>query len=803
MNKFKLDPKAEKTNIFFFNDYRLSIIHEGVVRIEKDSSKRFNDEITQFAFVRKTNFNDFKTDRDTTYLKIIFADYELCFNGSIDTSYIVYNGQKLPLDNSKNLKGTYGTVDGMNGEIIVDGGGNREIGYGVCSKNGVAIIDDKDSYCLNEELEFTHKNEDEIDVYVFFFPNDYQNAVKALFDISGYPPLLPKYAFGNWWSRYHAYSSEEYLYLMDSFKKEDIPFSVATIDMDWHYSNWSNNRNLFEDIGMPKEEFIDPKSGKYIIDSWNNGPWSIGWTGYSWNKKLFPNYKETLKELRKKGLHITLNLHPADGIAFYEDCYEESKKQLGLNLEKKETILFDLTDKKFKEHYFKNILGSYQKDGVDFWWIDWQQGENSKLPGLSPMWLCNHYFYLENGKFNYRPLILSRFAGIGSHRYPLGFSGDSYQSYDSLKYLIKTTPMASNVGFTYWSHDIGGHMHGYKDGEQFLKFIQFGIFSPINRLHCSCEEMFDKNPLLFLKGNRDMIKHFLRLRHKMIPYIYSFMHETHLEGTPLCKPLYYDCPKDELAYAYSDVEYIFANDLLVRPFNEKADENGFNVFKMYFPEGKYFDLFYGYAYEGEKEITIHRENESMPVFIKEGSFFVLDSRNHGNKLDNPKEIDVTTSTGNGKYIFYEDNGKLRSVKTIFLNKREKGKQIIKISLEGDLALIRGRRYNFKILDLHDGVSIKTKKCRLINKSDCGEFFEFSIDSVEQTASIELLYEEKSKFEEKKIDLCRRLSYLDDRNDERQKIYSLIQKSTKTSEMEVIIKESKLQIHNKKALIELL
>ena len=790
----KIHPKTQASHLIYSGDYRLSILREGLLRIEKDPQRAFNDEPTQLAWYREASFNDYEAHQEEDCIKISFKQFEFVFVGDIDHSYILYQGKSLKLDNSENLMGTYGTVDGMNGDRIIDGGGNRSIGYGVCSRNGVAIIDDSDSYCLDHDLEFTHKNNDELDLYVFFYPNNYQGAVNALFDLSGYPPLLPKYAFGNWWSRYHAYSSEEYLYLMHQFQKENMPFTVATIDMDWHYSNWANGCDFFDNIGMPKEEFIDPKSGRFVIESWNNGPWSIGWTGYTWNRNLFPDYRASLSSLKQMGLHVTLNLHPADGIAFYEDCYSELKKKLNLHLGEKETIPFDLTDKAFKQVFFEDVLGKFQDDGVDFWWIDWQQGENSKLPGLSPMWLCNHYFYLENGKYNDRPLILSRFAGTGSHRYPLGFSGDSHQTYDSLKYLIKTTSMASNVGFTYWSHDIGGHMHGFKDGEQFLKFIQFGIFSPINRLHCSCEEMFDKNPLLFLKGNRDMMKHFLRLRHQMIPYIYSFTFETNQHGYPLCKPLYYDHPEDELAYAYADYEYYFANDILIRPFSDPSDDHGFNSIKMYFPEGEYFDLFYGYAYKGKQELTIYRENESIPAFIQKGAFFVLDARNVGNDIDAPKELDVITSTGDGTYVLHEDEGD-----TTFINKQVKeGEQTI--SIEGSL---EGRIYHFKVLNLHKNVTIHVSNCKVIAQHECGEFLEFSLVLQGISGNLTMKYTPQSDIDIIKENLTRRMSYLDDYNDERQRIYVAMMRCSSKEELEHAIYDSNLAQHNKCALLEML
>ena len=162
--------------------------------------------------------------------------------------------------------------------------------------------------------------------------------------------MLPDYAFGNWWSRYYSYTQEEYINLMDKFKKENIPFSVAVIDMDWHT------------VETPEESRIDhPRF-------WN------GWTGYSWNKKLFPDYKAFLADLRKKGLKTSLNLHPSNGVGFQEDMYEEMAKACGIDPESRKLVKLDLLNPDFMEKYFDILHHPYEEDGVDFWWMDWQQG---------------------------------------------------------------------------------------------------------------------------------------------------------------------------------------------------------------------------------------------------------------------------------------------------------------------------------------------------------------------------------------------------------------------------------------------
>lgn len=112
------------------------------------------------------------------------------------------------------------------------------------------------------------------------------------------------------------------------------------------------------------------------------------------------------------------------------------------------------------EAYFEYLHHPYENEGVDFWWIDWQQGKKSSLKGLDPLWALNHYHYLDNCRGGKRGMILSRFAQAGSQRYPLGFSGDTTINWNCLRFQPYSTAAAANIGYTWWSHDIGGHMRG-------------------------------------------------------------------------------------------------------------------------------------------------------------------------------------------------------------------------------------------------------------------------------------------------------------------------------------------------------
>src|SRR5690606_6293892 len=106
-------------------------------------------------------------------------------------------------------------------------------------------------------------------------------------------------------------------------------------------------------------------------------------------------------------------------------------------------VPFDIADREFAEAYLDVLHHPLEEQGVDFWWIDWQQGHLSSMPGVDPLWLLNHLHFLDSGRDGRRPLTFSRYAGPGSHRYPVGFSGDTVISWDSLRFQPEFTATAA------------------------------------------------------------------------------------------------------------------------------------------------------------------------------------------------------------------------------------------------------------------------------------------------------------------------------------------------------------------------
>ena len=508
--------------------------------------------------------------------------------------------------------------------------------------------------------------------------------INNFYKVTGMPPLVPRYALGNWWSRYRAYTQKEYEDLMVEFANRNIPLTIATVDMDWHWVDL-------------KKQFNKKYKSSNILSS--------GWTGYSWNTELFPDYKAFLKKLHDMGLKVTLNLHPADGVRAFEDMYEVMADAMDVDKSKEETVEFDLTDKKFINAYFDILHHPYENLGVDFWWIDWQQGTKSKKAGLDPLWLLNHYHYLDTDRENRRPMILSRYAGIGSHRYPLGFSGDTAINWKVLDFQPYFTANAANCGYTWWSHDIGGHMMGEHDDELYIRWLQLAVFLPILRLHSTSLDVLGKEPWNFSWEAETLGTEFLQLRHRMIPYIYSMNYRTFKDGRALCEPLYYTYPENKESFEYGN-EYFFGSELLVGPVTTKLDaKTKTAATKMWLPEGRWTNIFDGKIYKGGQKVVINSPINTIPVLAKEGAILQT-SLDEGNGWGCPENLKLDIYRGNNSVDFYEDDGESGKYKSgeysiTKMTVSEEG-DTLKLTINGGTAIScipAQRKYTFEFKDV--------------------------------------------------------------------------------------------------------
>ena len=683
----KSDGSACAENVIIDSDLRITVITPELIRIEKGS---FCDLPTQTVLFRNLGKVDFSFKNTSNRITVKTDKCEFCVSECGELQSVRLSDGRLVTDfKNGNLKGTRRTLDVTFGRV--------KLADGIVSRNGVALTDDSASLTLLPDGTVSPRLQVWQDTYVYAYGCNYLSALRDFYRITGETPLIPRFCLGNWWSRFWRYTQDEYLDLMNKFEEKDIPLTVACIDMDWH---WVDVEKRF---GEKVKDYPKPKNP---IANITGCFWNPGWTGYSWNTELFPNHIAFLKTLHEKGLRTNLNVHPAQGVRFFEDMYHDFARHMGINETSKEPIRFDFTDKKFVEGYFKYINRPMENEGVDFWWIDWQQGNKSKIEGLDPLWLLNHYYCLDRQSKGLRPLTLSRFAGFGSHRYPLGFSGDTAIQWSVLDFQPYFTATAANAGYSWWSHDIGGHNFGKLSDELYIRWVQFGVFSPIMRFHSANVARKSKEPWKFGSEAEKITKKFLRFRHRMIPYTYTMNRLTEKEGRPLLMPMYYAYPNEEETYKVGN-EYFFGTQLIVAPITHKADKRTHTAaVDIWLPEGRYTDIFTGEVYCGGKTV-IRRDIASIPVLAPAGAIIPLDGRKTGNDCGNPESLEILIYRGNGSFKLYEDDGESLAYRdghyaeTEF--KLEETGSTLKFTVspaEGDLTLIpSSRKYVFSFRDV--------------------------------------------------------------------------------------------------------
>lgn len=614
--------------------HRFTVLTERLIRMEWSADGAFVDQPTAVVEARDFPTPRFTSSQTAEGLTIRTEFVELHYDGrefsasglsvtllaAPDIHYSTWRfGEELPqmLPRRGNLGGTARTLDEVDGEC--------ELEPGIVSTYGFAVIDDSRSIVLDSDGWPATRPGDGHDLYLFAHGHDYQGALDDYFRLTGPPALVPRYALGNWWSRYWPYSADEFVGVMDRFAADGLPFSVAVLDMDWHLVD------------------VDPAIG-------------TGWTGYTWNPALFPDPEQFLAELRARGLAVTLNVHPADGIRRHEAAYPEMARELGVDPASGDAIAFDIASRRFVDAYLTQVHHPLEAQGVDFWWLDWQSGGFSRIEGLDPLWMLNRVHFTDLERTGRRPLTLSRYAGPGSHRYPVGFSGDTLATWASLDFQPYFTSTAANIGYFWWSHDIGGHMHGRTDPELTLRWMQFGVLSPVNRLHSSSSAFASKEPHLLGADLEAIAARFLRLRHVLVPYLYTAAWRAHSEGMPVVRPMYHAYPDEAGAYLHRN-EYLFGADVLVAPLTTPVDADAqVAATTVWIPEGTWTDIFTGRVYRGARTTTLHRGLAGYPVLVRAGATLPLAVDALASVDENPRDLVLRVYAGNGSSVIVEDDG---------------------------------------------------------------------------------------------------------------------------------------------------
>jgi alpha-glucosidase len=660
------DPAADPAAIVTVGRARFTILTPRLIRMEWSADGRFEDRASFVFLNRRLPVPKFTEQRSNGDRQLTIATDALTvtYHSGAGASGIAgerdgFTADTLRVDlvvdgkpvvwrpgttDPDNLLGTTRTLDGSFGDRT-----REPLEPGLVSRAGWAVVDDS-ARPLFDAADFRFPEGEKSpwpwvverasgarqDWYFFGHGHDYRGALGDYVRVAGRIPLPPRFAFGVWWSRYWAYSDQQIEAIVAGFRSHDVPLDVFVIDMDWHPT-------------FPNEGGVLDASGH-----------SKGWTGYSWNRLLFPDPVQFLAKLHAAGLKTSLNLHPASGVQPWEDRYPQMAEAMGVDPATRRYIPFDITDRRFARNYLDILHHPLEDEGVDFWWLDWQQEQTTALPGVSPTWWLNYVHFTDQQREGKRPLLFHRWGGLGNHRYQIGFSGDTTSTWDSLAFQPWFTATAANVGYAYWSHDIGGHAPGIVDPELYTRWVQFGAFSPILRTHTTKNPDAERRIWAYPEPYASILREAFQWRHQLLPYLYTEARRTYDSGVAFVRPLYYDWPRDDAAYVHKG-EYVFGDQMLAAPVTRPRDPaTGLADQQVWIPPGAWIEWPTGRHLAGPASVTRRFSIEETPLYVREGSIVPLQppvASGGANAVDPLTVMIWPLADGQTtRYELYEDSG---------------------------------------------------------------------------------------------------------------------------------------------------
>ncbi len=635
------DPVASSDAVVRIGDARFTLLTDRMVRMEWASGGHFEDSATMVVVNRRLPVPGFRQRRDGAWTVIETDALTLRYRtgsgrftpdnlevhlatGNVDTTW--HPGE----ENAGNLGGTIRTLDGVKGPV--------PLGNGLLSRAGWALVDDSDSPLLTGDPPWAAARSQRAhqDWYLLAYGHDYLAALGDFAKVSGRMPMPPHFAFGVWWSRYWAYTDQELKELVDNFELYHVPLDVLVIDMDWHNTfelRWSRSEK--DQAGQMK-----------------------GWTGYTWDRAYFPEPEPFLWWVHRQGLKTTLNLHPASGIQPWEAQYPAMAKAMGIDPASGKYVPFRITDRHFAESYFDLVIHPLERQGVDFWWLDWQQSDTTAVPNLHPTIWLNHVFFTDmqrEGKA--RPLIFHRYGGLGSQRYQVGFSGDAASTWQMLAFEPRFTSTAANVLYGYWSHDIGGHLPGPVSPELYTRWIQFGSLAPVLRTHTTKNPDAERRIWAYPPPYFHAMRQAMLLRTSLVPYFYTASRTAWDTGVSMLRPLYYRWPELDAAYTHQG-QYMLGQDLMASPVTTPADSaTGLATRTTWLPPGDWIEWGSGARLHGPGEVTRTYMLDEIPLFVRAGAVIPMaePTTRVGDGSRGPRVVTVFRG-GEGSARLYEDAG---------------------------------------------------------------------------------------------------------------------------------------------------
>lgn len=481
--------------------------------------------------------------------------------------------------------------------------------------------------------------------FYYFAGRNFGDILNEYTNLTGKPPMPPLWALGYIQCRCSYWSWEQIDELVSKLREHRIPLDCLVFDYDWP-------------------------------DRLNNYKWNARWGGRS---------PEKLAEYRAQGLHFMAS-NSGPMLKKDSDTYQSALDEGILARDTQGNIvtcgyfggdLMDFTNPKLKE-WLRPQLERILDDGIEAWWLDLTEpegdpentayfgGERNRIHNIFSLLSAKTYTEITRGHLpEMRPFILTRTGTAGIQKYGTAiWSGDVYSDYKTFSAHIPEALNTGMSGIPLWTSDAGGFIsltsnaqdtrHLYmndvaRHANLYERWVQFAAFCPVMRVHHAGESA----PYMFGGLLADSVAHYVRLRYRLLPYIYSYAYKTHLTGASIMRPLVFEYPDDEHVYDIRD-EFLFGSELLIAPVHEEEQCRR----QVYLPQGKWYDYDYGYEYEGGRSYDIYAPQNRIPVFVKSGAIIPMTEQIYNtSELDNSVISAEVYCGKKSSFTLYSDDGK--------------------------------------------------------------------------------------------------------------------------------------------------
>ena len=441
--------------------------------------------------------------------------------------------------------------------------------------------------CLSESLH--------LDAFLFIAPT-LAGLLEKYTALTGRPQMPPAWALGIWMSRCQYENRVQVQDVLDRLRGEDIPCDVIHLDPQWMQATY------FDRLGVDACDFV-------------------------WNEAAWPDHAQMLQQWRDDGISACLWVNPylPEGTPIYEEARAGGyllRSEFGrpARLEHGQPVgLVDFTNPDAAE-WWKGKLKDLAAEGAAVFKPDY----GDRVPedalffnGRSGREMHNLYLYLytraafEAAQEVHSTAMVWRRAGyVGSQRFPGTWAGDTQVSWEAMRCCLRGGLSAGLTGEAFWSHDVGGFVGAAPDPELYIRWAQFGLFSPLTRFHGTTP----REPWEFGEAALAITRHYAHLRYRLMPYLLATAQEATVAGLPVLRHMALAFPAEPNVETL-DEQYMLGGDLLVVPVLEP----GARTVTVYLPRGRWWPLEGGAPVEGGRFITAAAPLDRIPLFVREGA----------------------------------------------------------------------------------------------------------------------------------------------------------------------------------------